>query len=205
MRHVDGHSGEFGTLLGANDPNRNKPLDQRGNGIVGQRKRLLIDDYVSPEAALRNGPVDDVIVRVAHQADGVRSIRRGESDVFWVNADFPYGAGEEGLIAVKVTPLHKNERVVLASRVFFLEVTCSDGVFCNGAEHFIDGKCTRAKSAACDDHDSCTRGECCLYDVANFVFCLHYSLMVFCCLIDKNGICRHLRRRHRRVSLGDAL
>lgn len=40
-----------------------------------------------------------------------------------------------------------------------VEVTCSDGVFCNGIELFVDGKCT-AGTAPCDDGQMCTTDGC---------------------------------------------
>jgi Lysyl oxidase len=40
-----------------------------------------------------------------------------------------------------------------------LEVTCSDGVFCNGEERFVGGACVRGK-APCDDGQACTDDAC---------------------------------------------
>ncbi|HEU4408804.1 MAG TPA: lysyl oxidase family protein [Polyangiaceae bacterium] len=45
---------------------------------------------------------------------------------------------------------------VLAAKV---EVTCSDGVFCNGAERFARGACV-AGSDPCDDGEACTADAC---------------------------------------------
>lgn len=39
------------------------------------------------------------------------------------------------------------------------EVTCSDGVFCNGAERFVNGRCERSASP-CDDGATCTTDTC---------------------------------------------
>ena len=45
--------------------------------------------------------------------------------------------------------------------VFFLDVSCSDGLFCNGEEHFVDGACRAAPRAACDDdRNACTTDLC---------------------------------------------
>lgn len=45
--------------------------------------------------------------------------------------------------------------------VFFLDVSCSDGLFCNGEEHFVDGASRAAPRAACDDdRNACTTDLC---------------------------------------------
>ena len=40
------------------------------------------------------------------------------------------------------------------------EVTCSDGVKCNGVERFIEGKCVSAGAPLCEDFDDCTIDHC---------------------------------------------
>jgi hypothetical protein len=40
-----------------------------------------------------------------------------------------------------------------------VEVSCQDGVFCNGAERFVDGGCT-AGTDPCDDGQACTQDMC---------------------------------------------
>lgn len=40
-----------------------------------------------------------------------------------------------------------------------IEVACSDGVFCNGAERLVDGACA-AGPAPCDDGEACTTDAC---------------------------------------------
>lgn len=40
-----------------------------------------------------------------------------------------------------------------------VEVTCSDGVFCNGAERYVGGKCVPGASP-CDDTEACTADAC---------------------------------------------
>lgn len=40
-----------------------------------------------------------------------------------------------------------------------IEVTCSDGVFCNGGERLVDGACA-AGPAPCDDGEACTVDAC---------------------------------------------
>lgn len=40
-----------------------------------------------------------------------------------------------------------------------VEVTCSDGVFCNGVEQFVNGACAKGK-APCDDGEPCTTDTC---------------------------------------------
>jgi hypothetical protein len=40
-----------------------------------------------------------------------------------------------------------------------VEVTCSDSVFCNGAERFVEGSCTSG-SDPCDDGQGCTQDSC---------------------------------------------
>jgi hypothetical protein len=40
-----------------------------------------------------------------------------------------------------------------------LEVTCDDGVFCNGDERYVGGACA-AGPAPCDDGEACTTDEC---------------------------------------------
>jgi hypothetical protein len=39
------------------------------------------------------------------------------------------------------------------------EVTCSDGVYCNGAERFVAGACVEGPNP-CDDHAACTADAC---------------------------------------------
>jgi hypothetical protein len=41
-----------------------------------------------------------------------------------------------------------------------LEVTCSDGVFCNGEERFANGRCVPAAAPSCDDATECTMDTC---------------------------------------------
>jgi len=41
-----------------------------------------------------------------------------------------------------------------------VEVTCSDGVFCNGMERWINGQCVSAPVGACDDLADCTLDHC---------------------------------------------
>jgi len=40
-----------------------------------------------------------------------------------------------------------------------VELTCSDGVFCNGEERFVNGKCVKA-STPCDDAAACSADTC---------------------------------------------
>jgi hypothetical protein len=40
-----------------------------------------------------------------------------------------------------------------------VEVTCSDGVFCNGVEQFVNGACASGKNP-CDDGEPCTTDTC---------------------------------------------
>jgi len=40
-----------------------------------------------------------------------------------------------------------------------VEVSCSDGVFCNGEERFANGQCATVR-AACDDGTACTQDDC---------------------------------------------
>eukprot|EP00002_Diphylleia_rotans_P010644 TRINITY_DN2116_c0_g1_i2.p1 TRINITY_DN2116_c0_g1~~TRINITY_DN2116_c0_g1_i2.p1 ORF type:complete len:632 (-),score=93.77 TRINITY_DN2116_c0_g1_i2:813-2708(-) len=49
----------------------------------------------------------------------------------------------------------------LFGRPFYLrtEVTCSDNIFCNGEERFVDGTCVTGP-LPCDDGQSCTRDIC---------------------------------------------
>jgi len=41
-----------------------------------------------------------------------------------------------------------------------VEVTCSDGIYCNGMERFIGGRCQAAPFEQCDDRTNCTRDIC---------------------------------------------
>lgn len=41
-----------------------------------------------------------------------------------------------------------------------LEVTCSDGIFCNGIERFVQGACVPAATYTCDDGYDCTVDHC---------------------------------------------
>jgi len=41
-----------------------------------------------------------------------------------------------------------------------VETTCSDGVFCNGMERWIGGKCVAAPHDQCDDGEVCTLDSC---------------------------------------------
>jgi hypothetical protein len=41
-----------------------------------------------------------------------------------------------------------------------VEVTCSDGIFCNGAERFVDGACALAVVSPCNDGAACTYDRC---------------------------------------------
>ncbi len=41
----------------------------------------------------------------------------------------------------------------------WVDVTCSDGVFCNGVERFAGGRCVEGP-APCDDGEECTADEC---------------------------------------------
>jgi len=43
--------------------------------------------------------------------------------------------------------------------VGFAEVTCSDGIFCNGAERYINGRCVRG-TPPCNDDVACTTDVC---------------------------------------------
>ena len=40
-----------------------------------------------------------------------------------------------------------------------VEVTCSDGVFCNGMERWVNGRCVPGL-VPCNDDDSCTADTC---------------------------------------------
>jgi hypothetical protein len=40
------------------------------------------------------------------------------------------------------------------------EVTCSDGIICNGMERYIEGKCVAAAKDLCEDFDDCTIDTC---------------------------------------------
>lgn len=55
--------------------------------------------------------------------------------------------------------------VILGTASATSEVTCSDGVFCNGVERWVDGRC-QSGPAPCDDGQSCTTDTC---DEANGV------------------------------------
>lgn len=59
----------------------------------------------------------------------------------------------EGFYTLQVSdPSQNNTNVVV-------EVTCSDGVFCNGIERFVNGSCVRGPNP-CDDHVNCTVDMC---------------------------------------------
>jgi hypothetical protein len=51
-----------------------------------------------------------------------------------------------------------------------VEVTCSDGIFCNGMERFINGRCKSAPRGQCDDGYNCTMDDC----NEEFQLCTHY-------------------------------
>src|SRR3990167_1634452 len=41
-----------------------------------------------------------------------------------------------------------------------LEVTCDDGLFCNGVERFVNGECRRPSKGPCEDNFTCTVDTC---------------------------------------------
>lgn len=43
------------------------------------------------------------------------------------------------------------------------KVTCSDGIFCNGMERFVNGACAPAAYLPCDDGVQCTTDLCSEY------------------------------------------
>jgi hypothetical protein len=143
---------DIGATTGGNG---NKGLDQRGNG-VNKKRRLGLD----PEAARLNGPIgDDVHTVVLQPLQQIGRVAVGRSARFCWNGTLPVEAGAETLLAIRAQPLHHGERT-FDSDVFFLDVACDDGVFCNGAERWLDGACRAAPRAACDDGNSCTADVC---------------------------------------------
>jgi hypothetical protein len=70
-----------------------------------------------------------------------------------------WNAPEREMRAVHSWSLHSGNEVTHVSESLAVEVSCSDGVFCNGAERYINGRC-RSSHPACEDFDSCTRDTC---------------------------------------------
>jgi hypothetical protein len=133
----------------------NKGADQRGNGLT---KR---GDGLDPEAVKLNVPVGDNVLTALLDASvnpGQR-VAVGKAARFCWNGTLPVPANAEALLAVRVSPLHAGRRT-MDSNVFFVDVTCSDGIFCNGHEHFVDGACRAAPRGPCDDQSTCTTDKC---------------------------------------------
>jgi hypothetical protein len=59
----------------------------------------------------------------------------------------------KGRLEVKTLPFGDSVELTV-------EVTCSDGVFCNGEERFANGQCVAAAAPSCDDKTECTMDTC---------------------------------------------
>ena len=64
-----------------------------------------------------------------------------------------------GVYQVSVTAVHECGWTLTRTTHRQVEVTCSDGKFCNGAETFANGACVDGRPP-CDDDDECTIDQC---------------------------------------------
>ena len=139
----------------------NKGADQRGNGVTGRVKRGGGTQGLDPEAAKINGPVGDDLLTVLLDpfVNAGQRVHVGKAARFCFNGTLPVAPHTEALLAVRAMPLHRGAKT-LDTNVFFVDVSCSDGLFCNGAERWVDGACRPAPRPACDDANACTIDSC---------------------------------------------
>lgn len=145
------------------------------NAQTAESPHLTIDKRVKPLHATTITAVVSISgIPAGKQVNVLQFIG---DDKFWSNADllFVQKSGTSYTFSRVVTAseqvgLHNNlawrARTDPDSALFgpifnaSIEVTCSDGVFCNGEERFIRGQCINAVRAACDDEVSCTLDTC---------------------------------------------
>ncbi|MFL5347254.1 MAG: lysyl oxidase family protein [Hyalangium sp.] len=84
-----------------------------------------------------------------------KETKPGEMASFEGKATAP---AQPGLHSLKWTPRHKGTAFESAVEAQ-VEVTCSDGIFCNGEERFANGECV-AGPPPCDDGTACTTDAC---------------------------------------------
>ncbi|WP_224369452.1 lysyl oxidase family protein [Hyalangium versicolor] len=84
-----------------------------------------------------------------------KKTKPGEVATFQGNVTAP---GQPGLHTLKWTPQNKDTSFESSIEVQ-VELTCSDGIFCNGEERFANGKCVPSVSP-CEDSTACTQDSC---------------------------------------------
>lgn len=84
-----------------------------------------------------------------------KNVKPGEAATFTGTVATP---ALPGLHELTWTPRHKDKAFTGTVRTS-VEVTCSDGIFCNGEERFSNGQCVSSRSA-CDDGTECTIDDC---------------------------------------------
>jgi hypothetical protein len=83
------------------------------------------------------------------------SVKPGETATFTGTVPTP---AQTGLHTLTWTPHQKGTPFEAPVRMQ-VEVTCSDGIYCNGEERFANGQCVTVR-AACDDGTDCTADDC---------------------------------------------
>ncbi len=136
---------------------------------------------LAPEAPLRVPPGGVGAISLSARNDGTATWTRGEVrlqltpqeswtggtlELFGETKPGQVGTFRGGLSAPPVVGLHEVEWSPKVLGATFgealkvkVEVTCSDGVFCNGEERFADGRCVQGP-APCDDGAECTQDAC---------------------------------------------
>lgn len=147
------------------------------DAVLASSSQLTI---VSSSVPARVQPSGALAVSITVRNDGATTWRTGttrlvfNADGLWQSATLSLGAttrpGQSGVFAgVMTAPVLGgvyalswqllDGATIVGTVQAGTEVTCSDGVFCNGTERWVNGTC-QSGPAPCDDHASCTTDVC---------------------------------------------
>jgi hypothetical protein len=136
-------------------------------GVVSIARRVLPGGTVAVSVQLRNTgtaawtPATTRLLLMGDPSWGnsaltlSRSVAVGAVGVFSANVVAPASVGRYTL----TWQGYEGSTTFGAPLTATTEVTCSDGVFCNGAERYVNGRCERS-APPCDDGASCTTDTC---------------------------------------------
>lgn len=118
------------------------PLDTEIDNLWSGDKKLLVKSYDFKTNLIRFAPENNKTFMIAPKE------RLG----IYNNMYFTLAIGN-----VKIPTMFVNVNTRIERDV---EVTCSDGLFCNGEERFVKGKCINSDYKPCANSDPCKSYEC---------------------------------------------